>query len=669
MALIDFYIRNQKLSKTGVKLIADSVNYVDCSFTFKTDDWNGFDKWVVFSKGGESYRVNLVDDKIPKEAGLNLAEGLWNVSLFGENPQGTERITTNSVTVEVEKSAIQDGEPLPQISLTEAEQISAKAQMALDVANEVLAKAENGEFDGKDGEPGKPGAQGIQGVHGKDGYTPIKGVDYFDGAPGENATPEQIAEAVKDYFEENPVSGGEDKFVVTFLVEGENQENVTADKTYAEIDAAYKAGKKVVALLGGNASAEFKLSIFNIFGYTFTFIDPGVDNDSNCSVAVYEFYYSMNGTIKFTMGSARIPTKTSQLENDSGFITINDIPESGGSAEVTAESITEALGFPPTSAEDVERIAKEAIDENEFVVTVRVILGNTCIADKTFAEIETAYEAGKNVVAVLSDKPYIKFNLAEVTSRYQFTFYHIETYIVTDETLTVYASQIDITAGENVTYYTSQKTIENGGKGEDGISPIVEITEITGGNRVSITDIEGTKTFNVMDGEKGDKGDPGAQGIQGEPGVKGDKGDTGEKGEPGATGAKGDKGDKGEQGIQGIQGEDGEDGFSIYAITSVGKVDPDDNWELETAEVKVEYGKSVKIGDLVFSAGDNNLYRIKELMRDSLYYVDKVGYLKGEKGADGKTPVKGTDYFTAADKTEMVNAVIAALPKYAGGVS
>lgn len=34
----------------------------------------------------------------------------------------------------------------------------------------------------------------------------------------------------------------------------------------------------------------------------------------------------------------------------------------------------------------------------------------------------------------------------------------------------------------------------------------------------------------------------------------------------------------------------------------------------------------------------------------------------GAKGADGKTPVKGTDYFTEADKQELVNAVIAALP-------
>lgn len=41
----------------------------------------------------------------------------------------------------------------------------------------------------------------------------------------------------------------------------------------------------------------------------------------------------------------------------------------------------------------------------------------------------------------------------------------------------------------------------------------------------------------------------------------------------------------------------------------------------------------------------------------------------GADGADGKTPVKGVDYFTAADQAEMVQAVVEALPKYAGEVS
>lgn len=32
------------------------------------------------------------------------------------------------------------------------------------------------------------------------------------------------------------------------------------------------------------------------------------------------------------------------------------------------------------------------------------------------------------------------------------------------------------------------------------------------------------------------------------------------------------------------------------------------------------------------------------------------------KGDPGKTPIKGTDYFTDTEKAEMVSAVIAALP-------
>lgn len=52
-------------------------------------------------------------------------------------------------------------------------------------------------------------------------------------------------------------------------------------------------------------------------------------------------------------------------------------------------------------------------------------------------------------------------------------------------------------------------------------------------------------------------------------------------------------------------------------------------------------------------------------------YVDGVDGKDGEDGkdgADGKTPVKGTDYFTAAEKAEMVNEVLAAIPVYSGEV-
>lgn len=42
--------------------------------------------------------------------------------------------------------------------------------------------------------------------------------------------------------------------------------------------------------------------------------------------------------------------------------------------------------------------------------------------------------------------------------------------------------------------------------------------------------------------------------------------------------------------------------------------------------------------------------------------------IKGAKGTDGTTPVRGVDYWTEADKAEVVSLALAALPKYTGEV-
>lgn len=98
------------------------------------------------------------------------------------------------------------------------------------------------------------------------------------------------------------------------------------------------------------------------------------------------------------------------------------------------------------------------------------------------------------------------------------------------------------------------------------------------------------------------KGADGSQGPKGEPGAKGD---PGEKGDTGAQGAKGDTGAIGPAGPRGPAGSPGKDG-APGAQGAQGK--------------------------------------------------------KGDPGAPGKTPIRGTDYWTEADKQEIVNSVIAALP-------
>lgn len=51
----------------------------------------------------------------------------------------------------------------------------------------------------------------------------------------------------------------------------------------------------------------------------------------------------------------------------------------------------------------------------------------------------------------------------------------------------------------------------------------------------------------------------------------------------------------------------------------------------------------------------------------ALTQAKESGEFKGEKGDDGKTPVKGTDYFTEADKQAFVTDVLEALPTWTGG--
>jgi hypothetical protein len=170
LELLKFTIRNQNLSCGKIRLISGTIDYVEAGFNFLTEDWSGFSKWAHFTKGKEKYSINLIDDKISKDMHLNLSEGTWEVKLHGTDPEGTTRITTNTVFVTVDSyGSEEEGGPLPEIPLSAAEQIDAKAQLAVEIARgaedsagnaveiamEIKRRADEGEFDGKDGETGK----------------------------------------------------------------------------------------------------------------------------------------------------------------------------------------------------------------------------------------------------------------------------------------------------------------------------------------------------------------------------------------------------------------------------------------------------------------------------------------------------------------------------------
>lgn len=72
-----------------------------------------------------------------------------------------------------------------------------------------------------------------------------------------------------------------------------------------------------------------------------------------------------------------------------------------------------------------------------------------------------------------------------------------------------------------------------------------------------------------------------------------------------------------------------------------------------------------KIKDIDISGIDLTGYATESFVAEAIATIElKEGPQgpQGEPGEDGYTPVKGVDYFTAEDKTAMVNDVLAALP-------
>lgn len=114
---------------------------------------------------------------------------------------------------------------------------------------------------------------------------------------------------------------------------------------------------------------------------------------------------------------------------------------------------------------------------------------------------------------------------------------------------------------------------------------------------------------------------------------------------------KGEKGDKGEKGERGDKGETGFSPIVSVSQTSTGAI------------INITDSKGTTSANLYGGPkgdkGDTGATGPQGPKGDTGE--------QGIKGEAGYTPVKGTDYWTNADKTEIVNDVLAALPTWSGG--
>lgn len=204
-----------------------TVGALRCKFDFRTNDWKNSAKTAMFCNGNVVLHPELIDSAIAVpldndnecsvpcevlEDTLPYSIGVWGVTSSGL------RIVSNWLVFNAQFGCYTQGNAPEEPELTVYDEIRLISQEAVDAANSVVARADNGELDGKSayelaqeegfegtqsewlsslvGAPGKDGVNGedgytpvkgvdyIDGKDGADGYTPIKGVDYFDGADG-----------------------------------------------------------------------------------------------------------------------------------------------------------------------------------------------------------------------------------------------------------------------------------------------------------------------------------------------------------------------------------------------------------------------------------------------------------------------------------------------------
>ena len=230
-------------------------------------------------------------------------------------------------------------------------------------------------------------------------------------------------------------------------------------------------------------------------------------------------------------------------------------------------------------------------------------------------------------------------------------------------------------------------------------SKFVYISDLSGAQGIQgpqgiqgIQGVQGKQGLTGPQGPKGDKGDTGATGLQGPKGDKGEtgpqgpqgvKGDTGSqgpagrdgsagpqgktgpqgpagpKGDTGATGSQGPtgpQGPKGETGATGSQGPKGDRGLSIWFNKYARGGSLGGQYWSDLYNTKVGFGPQV--GDLIIQTNG----MITQVTAVNASGDASQGGGTFDIGAvignmQGKTPVRGTDYWTDADKNEIKSYV------------
>ena len=340
----NFNVKGQHITCTDdTRIIKGNKNLYYA--VFHVDElWDDIDAKACFTVDEEPYimplnRVgNTLECEIPYPANSGIVFG---VGIFGGDLISTDIVYT-STTPGIPIDGANPPEPIPDW-FNKMEDI---AIQAMETANSVKEQADSGAFKGDPftyddftneqlaglkGEPGYTpqkgidyfdGKNGADGKDGADGYTPVKGVDYFDGADGKDGSDGYTPQKGLDYFTDEEVAE-----IINKAAEAAGR----TEETDPTVPAWAKASEKptyTASEVGARPDT-----------WTPSASDVGADPVGTAASAVsgHNTAEDAHRDIRELIDGITVPTKVSELQNDAGYLTQHqDISGKANTSDLTA---------------------------------------------------------------------------------------------------------------------------------------------------------------------------------------------------------------------------------------------------------------------------------------------------------------------------------------------
>ena len=149
--MIELYVSGQTIRFYSPVIAADTQEFLTAHVSFTDESWEGYTRWAHFRQkdGRDDTVFDLMldeNDEITAAQGLNLTVGEWELYFTGR--KGESRLTTVPVAFTVKDAGLVDA-PLHPMPLSVSEQLDAKIERALGIAQGVRDDADSGVFNGK----------------------------------------------------------------------------------------------------------------------------------------------------------------------------------------------------------------------------------------------------------------------------------------------------------------------------------------------------------------------------------------------------------------------------------------------------------------------------------------------------------------------------------------